>query len=234
MNIKPLDAIFFKGTELVSKSIIKFQEIVLGKGEWSHVGLVINKSIMPSLNVKDDELYIWESTISSDNSLITNDPTLDAESQKPVFGVQIRKLSDVIANSNKNGVELGYAKLLDNPIDKKDTESEDEYKMRLYIIRNKLNALHKRYYHRTYEINICRLFAALLSCCFCCRSSCCIGKRWKFCSQFVAIVYQNLGLLSNKFDAAVIVPQDLATPAYSEENLPIMFDDIKKIESDTN
>lgn len=227
--IRPLDCIFFKGTEVVSETIMELQRLTIGVGEWSHIGIVVNKDLIPSLNVKDNSLYIWESTISSTNKLISKDPTLDAESQKSVFGVQVRKLSEVLKNNLDTGVKIGWGKLKDNPIDKKIGEDDMAFQTRIAFLKVKLQKLHKDNYHKNYTFNICRLLGAIFSCCSCMRSSCCVGENWVFCSQLVSIIYQDIGVLNKSFDPEVIVPQDIATPQLSEEHLPFILEDIVEI-----
>lgn len=228
-HIRPLDCIFFQGTEFVSKTIIQIEKLTLGIGEWSHVGIVVNKEVMPSLKVKDDDLYVWESTISSRNKLISEDPTLDAESNSPVFGVQIRKLKDVINNGLKSGVKIGWGKLINNPIDRFKDEDEKIFELRLKVLQDTLDKVHKENYHRPYTKNICRLLAAMFTCCSCCRHDCCFGEDWRFCSQFVSVVYKAIGVLSDVIDPETVVPQDIATPEVSEERLPKILEDVKVI-----
>lgn len=233
LDIKPLDCIFFRGTELVSSAIVQMEKMTLGIGEWSHVGIVVDKTIMPSLKVNDNELYIWESTISSKCKLISGNPTLDAESNEPVFGVQVRKLKDVIKHDLKLGVKLGWGRLRNNPIYKTDMEDEKMFCLRFKCLRSKLDKLHIENYHRPYTKNICRLLAAMFTCSSCCRSRCCIGEEWRFCSQFVSIVYKSIGVLGDSFDPETIVPQDIATPEVSDEGLPKILDDIVLIDKNS-
>ena len=61
--IKPLDMILFRGGEVVSSTIRILEKLQAGNGDWSHVGLVVDTTILPNIpNGKDDKLYIWEST----------------------------------------------------------------------------------------------------------------------------------------------------------------------------
>lgn len=230
VDIKPLDCIFFHGTEFISRMIIKMEEMTLGAGEWSHVGIVINKEMMPSLNVKDNDLYLWESTISSKNKLITECPTLDAESGKPVFGVQIRKLKDVIDNNIRLGVKVGWGRLRDNPVERK--YDETNFDARICALKNILDRIHKENYHRPYAKNICRLFSAMFTCSSCCRKDWCLGENWRFCSQFIVIIYKSIGVLSDEFDPEIVVPQDIATPEMSDEHIPKILDDVVILTSD--
>ena len=227
--IKPLDCIFFLGNEFVSKLIIKVEKFMLGVGDWSHIGIVVNKEIMPSLNVPDNDLYLWESTMSSNKKWITKNPVLDAESNSPVFGIQIRKLKDVLINDLKNNTKCGWGKLINNPIEKRTDETFVEHELRIKKIQDCLDKIHKENYHRSYTKNIFRLLSAGFSCCSTCRTNWCLGEDWRFCSQFVSIVYQELNIIPKEFDNEVILPQDIATPEKSEEHLPKIIEDVKLI-----
>lgn len=229
-DIKPLDCIFFKGTEFVSHAIVELEKITLGVGEWSHVGLVVNREILPNLKVEDDDLYIWESTISSNCPLVTSDHTLDVESEEPVFGVQLRKLKDVVKNSINSSVKIGWGKLKHNPLYPFPYESEEVANKRIELIKTILDRVHRNNYHRPYQKNVCRLFAAVFTYFSCCRSSCCFGDDWMFCSQFVATVYESIGVISKYYDPELVLPQDLATPNYSGEQLPHILDRVVYIQ----
>lgn len=246
-QIKPLDCIFFQGNEIVSTLIVTLEKYTMGKGDWSHVGIVVNKHLMPNLRTprKEDPhtLYLWESTISSRNTIISQDPTLDIESDEPVFGVQIRNLRSVLENGMKNKVKMGWGMLISNPSIKlsreldnppKDfVESDRDFQSRFLSIRNKLNLLHLQNYHRDYEKNLCRLLSAMFACgkcstCSgkCCRSSCCVGENWRFCSQLVTIIYKEIGVLDKSIDDETVLPQDLATPSLSQEKIPKILQDV--------
>jgi len=99
-NIQPLDLIFFKATDYISLAIRESEKIEQKCGEFSHVGLVVNKELLPFISeLKPDRLYIWESTISK--KLPGRDSSLsvpDIETGKPRFGVQIRDLEEVFYN----------------------------------------------------------------------------------------------------------------------------------------
>lgn len=230
-QIRPLDCIFFKGTDFFSRGIATAEEAIVGKGEWTHVGIVINKRFMPSLHVADNnKLYLWESNISSRNKFLNADPTLDAESKKPILGIQVRDLESVLKYSLTHGVKVGWGRLKNNPLVRRENEWEVRYKRRLNSIRKVLDKLHIENYHRPYSKNICRLFAALLPCCSGCRNEGCLGEDWRFCSQFVAIVYKSIGVLGKDVDPELVLPQDLATEELSHEGLPDILDPVITID----
>ncbi len=221
-KIRPLDLIFFGGEQDAVSNFIRFSEkVFFGKGDFSHVGIVINKQFLPNLKLKEtfkeeNTLYIWESSASSTNKLISKDGVLDAETGKGIIGVQIRDLKKVIEGNNKLGVKLFWGRLINNPIDKLPEESKDTYEIRLNKIKSILNQTHVQYFQRSYEFNICRLMGAFFTCSSCCRSECCIGKRWMFCSELVTIIYKRLGILSNEWNPETTLPQELANPEFSD------------------
>jgi hypothetical protein len=130
---------------------------------------------MPSLKVSDDDLYIWENTISSTNELITHNKSVDAETKQPVFGVQIRKLSTVIEEELKIKTRVGWGRLKNYPV----ITSE-------FIKR--IDTLHKRYYQVPFSRNIFRI----LSCS-------CFEKQPensdKFFINFVSHIYNELSMI---------------------------------------
>jgi hypothetical protein len=234
-QIQDLDLIFFKGNAFVSKIITTMTRWVTGKGDWSHVGLVVSKRLLPNLKTDDppDTLYIWESTLSSNTRHHRNDSnsqqhadtvqgmlqqareTVCAESNKPVFGVQVRRLDDVLQECFRKNVRIGWGKLIVSPQRKRLDETEDMYIIRLHNMKLLLNNLHDEYYHRPYEKNPFRLASSLTPCLKGCRSDCCPGRTWIFCSQLVGIIYQQLGLIDQQIDPGAITPQMLANPETS-------------------
>jgi hypothetical protein len=216
-QISDLDLIFFRGYDLVSKTIMEAEKLWLGDGNWSHVGLVISKRSLSTLNSNDpiDTLYVWESTMSSTDKLITADPTVDIESGKGVFGVQIRKLEDVIQNTLKEGAGVGWSKLVNNPLKQRTEESDDDYTVRKAHIYEKLNELHEKYYHKPYPLNVFRIARGLFTCCICINP---VGTRKAvFCSEFVAIVYEALGIISRRFTPGEVIPVELENPELAEK-----------------
>jgi len=227
-DIQELDMIVFRGNEFISNVITTMERLVSGKGDWSHVGIVISKKLLPDLNTYDppDTLYIWESTLSHDSVDAdevqkmppedTPRPSVCAESNQPVFGVQIRRLNDVLRHCFKKKVKVGWCKLIVNPQRKRLDETEDVYMIRLNNMKKMLQVLHRDYYHRPYEKNVFRLFSSLSPRFSCCRSDCCPGRTWVFCSQLVSIIYQQLGLINEDIDPALITPQMLVSPETSK------------------
>lgn len=223
-EMRPLDLLFFSGSELVSGWIRDLSKLTRHEGEWSHCGIIVNKKIIPSLNVSDSDetLYVWESTISSTYDIISAEHTLDAETGKPFFGVQIRKLANVIKGdlTTKSSV-VGWAKLIDNPIDKKENETIIEYSRRYAGLQSTMVDLHKKYNHRDYQMNILRLCATMIPQSWpSLKGKLCFGRKWIFCSQLVAIIFKTLGIYPETIKPALVIPEDIDCPKHSWQNLP--------------
>ena len=204
-NIKPLDLIFFKGNEFVSKTIRLLQKIKLGvdnNDDFSHVGMVvdttiINKNLYPYL--EDDKLYIFESTLSGKLS----DGILNVEN-KSFFGTQVRDLEKVITKYNTK-FPFGLCKLSNTSREKLGEETDkDKFKV-------KFTQIFLRYIGIEYNINLISLFAALFPSLRFLRDYAEKFFRtqgYLFCSELCFIIYQHLGLYSITYDARNILPID--------------------------
>lgn len=209
-QINDLDLILFADTDLISRGIRFMQYIMNNTDKWSHVGLVVSKRTIPFLNVPDNDLYVLESTMSSKLLGLSDTMTIpDAESGKYVFGVQIRKLKDVIKGYTKSG-RVGWARLINNPILKNEDESFLEYNNRMQFIKNTMTNLHQKYYHRHYELNVCNCIGAF-DCCYklSCNNCCSSDDKYILCSEIVAIYYKELGIIDKNIDTNKILPADL-------------------------
>lgn len=184
--IAPLDLLVFRGGDFVSKLIGTIQTKVTGTGEATHVGLAINRKVCPALRVDDDDLYVWESTMSGS----LNDGVLNAETGSATFGVQVRRLRDVItAYTAADSADIGYAALINRPAPSQERMIElyNKYNGRRYDA-NPLNLLGAAF------PRLRRLRAALEK----------IGTdQWLFCSEFVASVYIDLGIIVDESDGVI-------------------------------
>jgi hypothetical protein len=230
--MKPFDVIFFASGDFVSKSIRGMQKLILGEGDFSHVGILINRRMLPTMKAvnDDDELYVWESTFSSSDKIGEiaggNSPVGDVESKgKLTFGVQIRPFAQLIKYSTSQ-TPVAWGQLINNPIDKQDNESIEQHQERLKELRTKLCALHEDYFRRSFQLSPYFLCGALKeSCCIrffrdlCCDCGCCKkSDKNVFCSQFVGIVLKTIGKLPKDFNADDLTPIELLYPQISEDN----------------
>lgn len=174
-SIKPLDCILFGESERLKNIISQPEKYTIGIDGWVHAGIVVNRKIMPSLKVSDDDLYIWENTLSSTNELITHNKSVDAETQQPIFGVQIRKLSTVIEEELKIKTRVGWGRLKNHPV----ITSE-------FIKR--IDTLHKRYYQVPFSRNIFRILS-----CSCFKPQ--PENSDKFFINFVSHIYNELSMI---------------------------------------
>jgi len=222
-QLNDLDLFFFAGNSFLSKTIEFFEYLSTKNGQWSHVGIVVSTNSIPDIqNAIPGEWYILEATLST-NLMNSQDFSIeDIESNKYVFGVQIRPLRDVLNAYQTNG-RMGWGKLNDNPFIRLPSDSDVSYNRRIKKLRNKLKKMHDKYYHREYEINPCDIINSFQLCkgsssCICGTATMCTsGNKYIFCSQLAAIVYQTIGIISKKVIPNKILPVELCYPEISPE-----------------
>ncbi len=201
--VQPFDLILFRGSEGVSLIISAAQNLQLGSGRWTHVGVAVDSSVMKISGAKPGVMYIWESTWSGS--------IVDSESGRRRLGVQIRPLLSVCKNYSG---DIAVAKL--------------KPEVRAKINTKGLADLHTKYFGRTYSLN-------LWSCGLCCALFPCIrarkkskkrsstpGSNWVFCSQFVAIVYQEIGILDRSLLPEHVVPMDFL--GLDQDGMPLIVE----------
>lgn len=223
-QIKPFDLLLFRGTDYISKIIRVCEYEMDGTGQFSHAGLVITSDVLPFLSeLAPDTLYVWESTMSiSIDGRVDGGNIPNIETHKGKFGVQIRKLEDVLESYTKTeGSRVAWCQLIHNPW----------YNVfeREHIIDN-LKDFHNTYGFRLYELNPLVLLSAVFPCCRRLRDcydyivldghkilvnlKLSSGKETKdqveeqtlFCSQFVTMVYKHIGLVPNNIDPSNVSP----------------------------
>lgn len=207
-HIKPLAIVFFSGKEAIS-SLIRLgealEQAIRNKSAtriFSHVGVILTTDIMPSIErAVPGRLYIMESTASG--KFISE--AKDVESGKGVLGVQIRDFEHVCAEYN--GI-VAVANLANNPCDKRANETAVEFNDRMQTLRATLDVFHTDYYHRRYQINILRLMAALVPAFRFLRVLFPMSEKWIFCSELVALLYREIGLIHTGVEAKNVVPMD--------------------------
>lgn len=217
--IRPLDLILFRGSEFISTTIRFLEKLEVDNGDWSHCGLVVTSDLVPTIkNAKPGKLYVWESTLSGE----LNDGIYDVESNATVFGVQIRSLDKLVIEYNKRDRKIAWSKLENNPYDRKKHEDETAYKARFEKLQKLLCDLHLKYQNSMYEINPLRLLAALFPCVRSYRNKIGLGKDLMFCSELVATVYCDIGVLDpQKVDPENVLPVDFISDDKDEEFKPI-------------
>lgn len=221
LKVKPLDLIFFTCNSIVSEIIKLAEEIDIGNAQWTHVGIVVSTDILPIKNGINGKLYIWESNISSTgiyNKIDTSASVLDIETEKGMFGVQIRDLEQVLrAYLSIEGSRVGWARLRKNPLDQDITT--------IYNTKCALLNLYNEYNHIPFEDNPFNLLGFII---------CCIRPyreqddkhRKVVCSEFICIIYKRIGLIPMVINPRDVTPEDLASPLRSRELLPEINDQI--------
>jgi len=205
IKMNPLDLIFFKGTDLISKTVLLAQAINSGNSSFSHVGIVVNKELLNLDLMEPDILYILESTVADGKVLDIN--------EKRVIGVQIRPLEEVV-NSYKSEPDcyVAYAKLKNNPF----LTNKDHT---ISVFRK----VYKNYANSFYNMNILHLLSAVFPCLRKPRQFfdkiVHIGyttitnnnyfnrSQWVFCSELVAIIYLELKIISD-VNPETVIPTD--------------------------
>lgn len=231
-HIRPLDLLAFRGSDFVSNFISTVQDKVLGSGEFTHVGLVVTKELLPSVpQLKPGLYYVWESTMSSEypgSGLMSP----DVVTGKGKFGVQIRCFKDVVKTyTSAKGSTVAVCRLKNNPWASQSYNRIYETNIHLYDRReniiNQMEQIHEDYGDRSYELSCCQLLASLFSCLRPFRDNfqqitvkdqkVIINYRaddendneWFFCSELVGLIYKKIGVLPSSIDARNITPMDL-------------------------
>ena len=203
-QVSDLDIIFFYGNNCISKLIVKLESLEIKNSKWSHVGIVVRKKYLNIGNSDpDNALYVFESILSSKNKLLCDDQQLDINGN-PFFGVQLRRLDDVVYNFLKSGGNVGWGK-----------------QKRVFNL-DKLNEIYQKYIGLQYPINIiplCALFPCKIK-----------YNKKMFCSELVAQVLIDLYILPNNLDVLKITPSDLANSRKSKENFVEIIDKVRRIE----
>lgn len=209
-KIKPLDLVVFRGGEVVSDAISALEQFQLGSGDWTHTGLIIDTTLLPSLpNGKSGKLYVLESTMSGK---LSADGLTDVEGNS-VFGVQIRDMKKVVKAYNTAGTTLvGWCRLKNNPYLQLPGETIDNYENRMLQLSEDFTNIYDKYGHKTYDYNPLSLLASLFPWFRCLRDKFVKGDDKLFCSELIALVYCKLGILDeNEFNYEDVVPVDFTS-----------------------
>jgi hypothetical protein len=189
-DIRPLDMIFFRGGEIVSKLIGVMERFTVGSGEWTHVGIVVNDALLPDYKLDPGCLYIWESTFSS--KYLGGDIGI-LGTEGGYFGTQLRKLDQVIpAYLEKRGTKIAWAKLARNPWADETNRSS---------IIKKFSKLFKLYNNVRYDYNPVSLLGSMVK-------PLRQDNDKLFCSELVALIYVKLGILPNTVVPSSVIPMD--------------------------
>lgn len=206
-QVRPLDLLVFKGAEGVSNLISKAETVETGIGTVTHVEVAINKEWCEEIKINDDRLCSWGSTLSGK----LNDGTINAETGHSFFGVQVRDLRDLVHNYLKTpGADVGLCRLKSNPIEQRPDESDDEYTARISKLRANICSAYDKYNNCMYNINVFSLMGAMFPKLRGLRNAALDvideitpAHRWLFCSEFVALLYEEIGVITDETDGVV-------------------------------
>jgi hypothetical protein len=219
-KIRPFDLICFRGGDFVSNIISDVEKKSFGNGDWTHVGIVMTRDVF-KFKGKDNKLYVWESTISGKFGDKVNN--IYNQSQ---FGVQIRDLGKVIEDYLKvKGTKIGWCKLINNPLDQQENESNRSYRKRVSNLKINIRQFYYRHKDAKYDYTLKTFLKTLFPK---------LSKiKWinkllhnndkYFCSELVAKIYQDVGVLGNDIDPENVAPVELL--GYSNDNIKKIVDE---------
>lgn len=195
--MRDFDVVFFRGDDFVSGMIRATEKELVGRGEFSHCGIIVTKKTLPFLDLLEEgELYIFESVMSGS----LNDGVLSIQGLA-LLGIQIRSLSALIrAMRRRSQVQIGWMEITDNPLDE----------MPRTELLGRMEHLYLETKGKPYPVNITKLLSAL-------DTKLLVGKRKPatmlpsdfFCSQFVVYVLCQVGRLPLDLYPTDYTPADL-------------------------
>ena len=192
-EIKELDLIMFKSSECFGDVILVAESLSQGiTAKWTHVGMVVSTKVMDIPLAKPNELYLYESTSSSE-----------------IYGVQLRPLEEVVEEYDKDpDARVGWCELIDNPIHNN-----------IKKVRDTMNEIYNEFKDKSYDDSICNLGASVC-CCRCSKIRHCCDKETDkvFCSEFVTIIYQRLGIVDKNIDPEMVSPEEYVNMSKSNLN----------------
>lgn len=216
------DLVFFKDVG-VSSIISCLESLSTDCDAYTHVGIIIMSNSFPigshyrlcGVDGKDYAIipYIFESTQSG----IGGDGSSDADGKR-FLGVQLRKFDDVVESYGlKSKTKIVIGKL-------KDEYMMDDKKLYESVI---------KYNHTRYQLNFVQLLSSIFKVLRKFRFVCDVGI---FCSELVAIVLKENGILSDTVNPKNCLPVDFIpkndTETYdADKEIPVIID--KLIELDT-
>lgn len=243
-QIRAFDLIAFRGGDVISDLIVKLEKYKLNNGDFSHIGLAITSELIPQLTTKNGtiftlipgKVYVLESTFSYAVGSLT-DGVPDVISSKGFFGVQLRDLEELLPKYN---LHVAWAKLKNNPLDRRIGDSDESYYSRKTWYSFKFNELFQQIYHTRYEMDLIGLLGSMFPCLRPIRnfrdgvykslfkklhklhlSNTTSGPGgWLFCSEMVAMVYQVFELIPSSLDPRDALPVDFF--GHDQDGIPAL------------
>lgn len=216
--IQEFDLIYFCGSEPVSKIIRKLtsKKMRARKGKrveyedvWSHVAIVVSRNVLDIEELKPEELYVIESTMSGSKG----DGVCNI-SGEGYFGVQLRSLSELLERyqditQKAKGKKIGVARM--STIARAGFSAEK--------IRPVLTAFWKNVWsNQRYDFNPISLLGSMYTPFRPIRSA--VEKiintdEYLFCSELVATILRVCEIIPETINPKNVLPMDLV--GYSEE-----------------
>lgn len=216
-DIKPLDVILFKGSDFISDSI-RFAQYIDERNVWtnqySHAGMIISRDILDDERLEPGKLYIWESTMSG--KLGSGIYNIDG---KWHLGVQVRSFDDLIIKYDEpNTTAVAWCKLNNNPFINAQGNPE-----KLATLKEEFKIVFDKYNGIRYDLNPFGLLPSIVGFArplrkvfeFLLRT-----KKWLFCSEMIAKVYKDLGILDDSVNEKNVVPVDFITGVDDDNEMP--------------
>jgi len=202
LNLQDFDLVLFRGGDGVSHFIQKLSKARLGNGDFSHVGMIITSKTLRYRGLEDNKLYIFESTMSGNLSDGVNN--INGQSY---LGSQIRDFAEVLkAYDAPDNTAIAVRRLVNNPLDT----------MLIEEVRERMSFIFGEWNHRPYEIILSQLFYAMIPPLRVFRREE-LENKFVFCSELVARIYKEFGILPANCNPSDVVPVDFATQ--DEDNI---------------
>jgi len=190
-DMESFDLLCVNNSTLGGKVSQLFQNICTGNGKWAHVGIVIKNDIIPTIKNK---IYIWHSSNS-------------------FKGVNLQELDKYYKLQNFNITEIAWCKLKNNPLHRKNDDTDESYTKRVTLIKKKINIFYNSTKHSTfnhlqcinlvfpflkniklYEEEVNEPYPNL------------IIKKSYFCSEFLTIIYKLINVIPADVEIDSIFP----------------------------
>lgn len=224
-ELKTGDLILFRGGEFVSNYISKIEKYMCGNGEYTHTGIIIMSDSFPigspyrftNKNGEDYTIipYVFESTQSGFLGDNVNNTLGNS-----FLGCQLRKFDEVIENYDRDlNTKIAWCKLKEDKRNKIDNNL-------LFEIFNKYNNVR-------YALSIIDLLTAAYPKIRWLRKIKFFKRKWQFCSQLVANIYLELGILNNINPSNVLpcdfLPKNNIETYDTDGEIEVLFSEVNKI-----
>ena len=243
-ELKTFDLLLFRGDDFVSRSILKIEGVMdKTEGLFSHVGVCMRaEDLLPVVTFAEQgKVYVFESTMSG--NLADGVKNIEGHSR---LGVQLRDLDAVVKAYDKSpNTRLAWCTL--------------KPEKRLWIDTRKCARECVRRYNGMFydascidlaavvvptlrKVRDCGLVKLVRSKCCCCCCCCCTTKppsEWQICSELVANIYKDIGVIPQTVEAQNVMPMDFIVDAKDETKtldsdgeVPVIYTNLVRFYSD--